>query len=107
MHLFHIYYKIKNWIHGDDRSYELMKIVQVYGKWMMKIYPFMKLSPLYLEDIRTWLSLLLLFLSCPFSMYFFLVFNSCLSFSLDTPLRSTGERDYCIWSFILWMDGME
>jgi hypothetical protein len=37
MHLFHIYCKFKDWIHGDDPSHELIKIVQVYGKWMMKI----------------------------------------------------------------------
>jgi hypothetical protein len=56
MHLFHIYCKIKNWIHGDDTSYELIKIVHVYGKCMMKMrLLFMKLSLLYFEDLRTWL----------------------------------------------------
>jgi hypothetical protein len=37
MHLFHIYCKIKDWIHGDGTSYKLIKIVQVYRKRILKI----------------------------------------------------------------------
>ena len=43
----HIYYKIKQWIYGDDKSYKLIKIVHVYGKWMVEMkYSFYEsLSP--------------------------------------------------------------
>ena len=37
MHLRHIYCKIKQWIHGDDKSYKLIKIVQVCGRWMVEM----------------------------------------------------------------------
>jgi hypothetical protein len=37
MHLFHIYCKIRNWIHGDNISYKLIKAVHVYVKWMMRM----------------------------------------------------------------------
>jgi hypothetical protein len=36
INLFHIFCKINDWIHGDDIAYELIKIVQVYGKCIMK-----------------------------------------------------------------------
>jgi hypothetical protein len=67
MHLFHIYCQIKDWIHGDDTSYELIKIVQVYGKWMMKIKDSFceSLSPLF-GGHGTWLSFSSLFF--PFFM---------------------------------------
>ena len=51
--LVHIYRKIKQWIHGDDKSHKLIKIVHICGRWMvdggngMK-YPFYEsLSPLF------------------------------------------------------------
>jgi hypothetical protein len=49
MHLFHIYCKIKGWIHGDDISFKLIKTVHVYGKSMMKIKDsfYETLSPLF------------------------------------------------------------
>jgi hypothetical protein len=49
MHLFNIYCKIKDWIHGDNISYKLTKIVHVYGKWMIKIKDsfYETLSPLF------------------------------------------------------------
>ena len=37
MHLCHIYCKIKQWIHADDKSYKLIKIVHVCGKWMVEM----------------------------------------------------------------------
>ena len=55
MHLRHIYYKIKHWIHGDDMSYKLINIVHMCGRWMMKIqysfYEFMSLFERH-EDMR-------------------------------------------------------
>ena len=36
MLLRHIYCKIKQWIHADDKSYELIKIVHVW-KWMVEM----------------------------------------------------------------------
>jgi hypothetical protein len=55
MHLFHIYCKIKGWIHGDDTSYELIKMCKCMGRWMTKIRtPFYEtFSPLFgrLEDM--------------------------------------------------------
>ena len=35
MHLCHIYRKIKQWIHGDDKSHKLIKIVHICGRWMV------------------------------------------------------------------------
>jgi hypothetical protein len=81
MHLFYIYCKIKSWIHGDDTSYELIKIVQVYGRWMMKIKHsfYENLSPLFErhEDMAIY-SFLSFFLSFFFftmllSMYIFFI----------------------------------
>ena len=55
MHLCHLYCKIKHWIHGDDISYKLIKIVQVCGRWLIKIKDsfYESLSPLfgYHEDM--------------------------------------------------------
>jgi hypothetical protein len=45
MHCF-TYCKIKEWIHGDDTSYELIKIAQVYEKWMIKIKKLLLWNPL-------------------------------------------------------------
>ena len=56
MHLCHIYCKIKQRIHGDDKSHKLIKIVHICGRWMMECNtPFMNLSLLYLDNMRTWL----------------------------------------------------
>ena len=35
MHLCHIYCEIKQWIHGDDKSNKLIKIVHMCGRWMV------------------------------------------------------------------------
>ena len=37
MHLCHIYCKIKQWIHGDEKSYRLIKIVHVCRRWMVEM----------------------------------------------------------------------
>ena len=37
MHLCHIYCKIKQRIHGDNKSNKLIKIVHKCGRWMVKI----------------------------------------------------------------------
>ena len=37
MHLRHIYCKIKQWIHGDDKSHKLIKIVHMCGRWMVEM----------------------------------------------------------------------
>ena len=37
MHLRHIYRKIKQWIHGDDKSHKLVKIVHICGRWMVEM----------------------------------------------------------------------
>ena len=69
MHLCHIYLKIKQWIHGDDKSHKLIKIVYICGRWMvdggngMKYSFYESLSPLfgYHEDMAIYESLSLLF----------------------------------------------
>ena len=35
MHLCHIYYKVKQRIHGEDKSNKLIKIVHICGRWMV------------------------------------------------------------------------
>jgi len=57
MHLHHIYCKIKQQIHGDDKSHKLIKIVHMCGRWMVEMeYSFYgSLSLLYLDNMRTWL----------------------------------------------------
>ena len=51
MHLSHIYCKIKQRIHGDDKSHKLIKIVHICGRWMVEMemkYSFYEsLSPLF------------------------------------------------------------
>ena len=51
MHLCHIYCKIKQRIHGDDKSNKLIKIVHICGRWMVEMemkYSFYEsLSPLF------------------------------------------------------------
>ena len=49
MHLCHIYRKIKQWIHGDDKSHKPIKIVHIFGRWMVEMeYSFFEsLSPLF------------------------------------------------------------
>ena len=37
MHLRHIYRKIKQWIHGDDKSHKLIKIMHICGRWMVEM----------------------------------------------------------------------
>ena len=37
MHLSHIYCKIKQWIHGYDKSNKLIKIVPICGRWMVEM----------------------------------------------------------------------
>ena len=58
MHLSHIYCKIKQWIHGDDKSHKLIKIMRICERWMVEMQwntPFINLSLLYLDIMRTWL----------------------------------------------------
>ena len=63
MHLCHIYCKIKQWIHGDDKSNMLIKIVHMCGSWMvdggngMKYSFYESLSPLfgYHEDMAIYI----------------------------------------------------
>ena len=40
LHLCHIYCKIKQRIHGDNKSNKLIKIVHKYGRWMVMEYSF-------------------------------------------------------------------
>ena len=49
MHLCHIYCKIKQRIHGDDKSNKLIKIVHKCGGWVVEMkYSFYEsLSPLF------------------------------------------------------------
>ena len=54
MHLHHIYCKIKQQIHGDDKSHKLIKIMIMCGRWKWNT-PFMDLPPFYLGNMRTWL----------------------------------------------------
>ena len=55
MHLYHMYCKIKQRIHGDDESHKLIKIVHICGMWKVEMeYSFYEsLSPLfgYHEDM--------------------------------------------------------
>ena len=69
MHLCHIYRKIKQWIHGDDKSPKLIKIVHICGRWMVdggngiKYSFYESLSPLfgYHEDMAIYIYFLLFF----------------------------------------------
>jgi hypothetical protein len=116
----HIYIlQTKNWIHGDDRSYELIKTVHVFGKWMTKIKHFFHeyLCPLFGKHKDMAIDLLLFFswtymcaiffntwtFMCPYIFFLFLSF-----FERTCPFcNNTGERDHYTWSFILWIHGME
>ena len=73
MHLCHIYCKIKQRIHGDDKSNKLIKIVHICGRWMMECNtPFMNLSLLYLDNMRTWLYIFFhFFMDIDVSIFFF------------------------------------
>ena len=63
MHLCHIYRKIKQRIHGDDKSNMLIKIVHMCGRWMVdggngvKYSFYESLSPLfeYHEDMAIYI----------------------------------------------------
>ena len=59
MHLCHIYCKIKQRIHGDDKSDKLFKIVHMCGRWTVEMeYSFYEpLSPLfgYHEDMAIYI----------------------------------------------------
>jgi hypothetical protein len=104
MHLFHIYCQIKDWIHGDDTSYELIKIVQVYGKWMMKIKDSFceSLSPLF-GGHGTWLSfssLIFGFFSCHFGP-----FLSVHIFSIAYALLQEYWRDRSLHVEFYFVDG--
>ena len=69
MHLCHIYCKIKQQIHGDNKSNKLIKIVHICGRWMMECNtPFMNLSLLYLDNMRTWLYMYIYFFLSLFFM---------------------------------------
>ena len=73
MHLCHIYCKIKQKIHRDDKSHKLIKIAHICGRWMMECNtPFMNLSLLYLVNMRTWLyiSIFLFFMDIDVSIFF-------------------------------------
>ena len=95
MHLCHIYCKIKQRIYGDDKSNKLIKIVHIYGRWMMEWNtPFMNLSLLYLDNMRTWLYiyisfflLFLFFMDIDVSIFFGSCFLGMPSFFLffDSP----------------------
>ena len=72
MHLCHIYCKIKQGIHGDDKSHKLIKIVHICGRWMIECNtPFMNLSLLYLDNMRTWLYMCIyIYFSSSFLIFF-------------------------------------
>ena len=69
MHLCHIYCKIKQRIHGDDKSHKLIKIVHICGRWMvdggngMKYSFYESLSPLlgYHDDMAIYIFFILFF----------------------------------------------
>jgi len=55
MHLCHIYCKIKQKIHGDNKSNKLIKIVHISGRWMVKMeYSFYESLSLFFNSMRTW-----------------------------------------------------
>ena len=71
------------WIHADDKSYKLIKIVYACGKWMVDdqnkiLLAWIPLS-FYLNDMRSWL-------------YYYLVFSS---FLLDIHVS-------IFWVVLLW-----
>ena len=78
MHLYHIYRKIKQWIHGDDKSHKLIKIVHICGRWMvdggkgMKYSFYESLSPLfgYHEDMAIYIFFLFFFMDIDVSIFF-------------------------------------
>ena len=121
MHMCHIYCKIKQCIHGDDKSYKLIKIVHVCGKWMVEMkYSFnASLSLLDLDNMRTWLYLFIYFFSLDLhvsnffstlgpSWVLFLSLPFFYFFIQPMPIfRDNMESEIISWSFILQMDEME
>ena len=83
MHLCHIYYKIKQRIHGDDKSNKLIKIVHICGRWMVEMEwntPFMNLSLSFIwitwghGYIYIFFSSLFFFMDIVVSIFFLLLF---------------------------------
>ena len=101
MHLRHIYCKIKQRIHEDDKSHKLIKILHMCGRWKWNT-PLMNLSLLYFDNMRTWLNIffslsLLPFFSwmlmCPFFWVMLLGHAIFLFFGQPMPhLKDTRER---------------
>ena len=77
MHLCHIYCKIKQRIHREDKSNKLIKIVHICGRWMvdggngMKYSFYESLSPLfgYHEDMAIYI-FFLFFMDIDVSIFF-------------------------------------
>ena len=77
MHLCRMYCKIKQRIHGDDKSHKLIKIVHICGRWMvdggneMKYSFHESLSPLfeYHEDMAIYF-FSLFFMDIDVSLFF-------------------------------------
>ena len=77
MHLCHIYCKIKQQIHGDNKSHKLIKIVHMCRRWKWNT-PFMDLSLLYLDNMMTCLYYYrFFFLDLHVSNYFLTLGPSC------------------------------
>ena len=112
-HLCHIYCKIKQWIHGDDKSHKLIKIVHICGRWMMECNtPFMNLSLLYLDNMRTWLYIFfsfIFFMDIDVSIFFgscFLGMPSFLSLFLIAHASFEGyQRERSLNMEFYFVDG--
>jgi len=94
MHLCHIYCKIKQWIHEDDKSHKLIKIAHICGRWMVEMEwntPFMNLSLLYLDNMRAWLYISFFFFS------FFFYGHWCVHFFFVMLL---GHAIFYLFSFL-------
>ena len=77
MHLCYMYWKIKQRIHGDDKSHKLIKIVHVCGRWMAEMeYSFYEsLSPLFglHEDIAMYVYFFSWTIMCPKFLFFWVM----------------------------------
>ena len=124
MHLCHIYCIIKQWIHGDDKSHKLIKIVHICGRWMVdggngiKQSFYESLSPLfgYHEDMAIYIFFLFFSwtLMCPFFFFFSFFWVMLLGhaifslffFGQPMPhLKDTRERERSLNMEFYFVDG--
>ena len=96
MHLCHIYCKIKQWIHGDDKSHKLIKIVHICGWWMMECN-----TPL----MNLWISLSFIWITWGHSYIIVYLFFLFFFMDIDTSIFFLGHASWaCHLLFFFFLD---